>query len=129
MGTKNILLVLVGLGVYERSGIQYRACINISWIDRNICLDKFRKEVIGRMKQIHGGDVYRNKIKTYFSVNINPFGIPGAVEDALYTAVESCIKYPDINAAISYTVPATSALEAIQIRKTMILLFFSRHLL
>ena len=96
MGTKNILLVLVGLGVYERSGIQYRACINISWIDRNICLDKFRKEVIGRMKQIHGGDVYRNKIKTDFSVNINPFGIPGAVENALYTAVDSCTKYPDI---------------------------------
>ena len=52
--------------------------------------------MIGRMKQIHGGDVYRNKIKTDFSVNINPFGIPGAVEDALYTAVDSCTKYPDI---------------------------------
>lgn len=49
------------------------------------------------MKRIHGGDIYRNHVKTDFSVNINPFGVPDAVEAALYAAVESCTEYPDIS--------------------------------
>lgn len=50
------------------------------------------------MKGIHGGDIYRNDVKVDFSVNVNPLGIPKAVEAALYEAVENCSKYPDISA-------------------------------
>ncbi len=50
------------------------------------------------MREIHGGDVYRNHVKIDFSVNVNPFGIPKAVKAALYEAVENCSKYPDITA-------------------------------
>ena len=32
------------------------------------------------MKGIHGGDIYRNDVKVDFSVNVNPLGIPKAVE-------------------------------------------------
>lgn len=49
-----------------------------------------------KMKKIHGGDIYTNHVKTDFSVNVNPLGIPEAVEAALYEAVENCSKYPDI---------------------------------
>lgn len=50
------------------------------------------------MKGIHGGDIYRNRITMDFSVNVNPLGIPGAVEDAIYEAVPHCSSYPDIEA-------------------------------
>lgn len=50
------------------------------------------------MKTIHGGDVYRNTVTLDYSVNINPLGIPAAVETALHEAVNHCMKYPDINA-------------------------------
>ena len=49
-----------------------------------------------KMKGIHGGDIYRNYVKTDFSVNVNPLGIPEAVKMALYEAVKNCNKYPDI---------------------------------
>ena len=51
-----------------------------------------------KMKGIHGGDIYRNHVKVDFSVNVNPFGIPEAVEAALYEAIENCSKYTDISA-------------------------------
>lgn len=51
-----------------------------------------------KMKMIHGGDVYRNHVKTDFSVNVNPLGMPKAVEAALHNAVKECGKYPDITA-------------------------------
>lgn len=50
------------------------------------------------MKEIHGGDIYRNHVKADFSVNVNPLGIPEAVEAALYKAVENCSQYPDPSA-------------------------------
>ena len=50
------------------------------------------------MENVHGGDIYRNRIDLDFSVNINPSGIPKSVKAALYKAVESCDKYPDIEA-------------------------------
>ena len=53
------------------------------------------KNIIG-MKAMHGGDVYRNHVKTDFSVNVNPLGTPKAVEAALHNAVKECGKYPDI---------------------------------
>lgn len=45
---------------------------------------------------MHGGDIYRNKIKTDFSVNVNPLGIPESVKQALREAVEEAVCYPDI---------------------------------
>ena len=50
------------------------------------------------MQSIHGGDIYKNKVKFDFSVNVNPLGIPKGVEDALHQAVERCLEYPDIQA-------------------------------
>ena len=32
---------------------------------------------------IHGGDIYRNRVKLDFSININPLGVPDAVKTAL----------------------------------------------
>lgn len=49
-----------------------------------------------KMQEIHGGDIYRNKVNLDFSVNINPLGMPEGVEEALHAAVTSCQKYPDI---------------------------------
>ena len=50
------------------------------------------------MQAIHGGDIYRNRVKLDFSVNVNPLGIPEVVEAALYEAVEKCDRYPDMTA-------------------------------
>ena len=50
------------------------------------------------MQGIHGGDIYTNKVKLDFSVNVNPLGIPKGVEDALHQAVVRCQQYPDIRA-------------------------------
>ncbi len=46
-------------------------------------------------KSTHGGDVYRNQVKLDFSVNINPFGIPAGVKNALMEAIDVCTQYPD----------------------------------
>lgn len=50
------------------------------------------------MQVIHGGDIYTNKVKLDFSVNVNPLGIPKGVEEALHRAVVRCQEYPDIRA-------------------------------
>ena len=47
------------------------------------------------MNQIHGGDIYRNRVELDFSVNVNPLGIPVSVKAALHQAVGSCRFYPD----------------------------------
>ncbi len=47
---------------------------------------------------VHGGDIYRNKVKLDFSVNINPLGVPEAVRFALHEAAENCSTYPDMEA-------------------------------
>lgn len=61
--------------------------------------DKVRGVVLdlAKMKEIHGGDIYRNDVKIDFSVNSNPLGIPEAVESALHEAVENCSHYPDLS--------------------------------
>lgn len=51
---------------------------------------------------IHGGDIYRNRVELDFSVNINPFGIPQRVKEALHLAVEHCDAYPDLRAEALY---------------------------
>ena len=43
----------------------------------------------------HGGDIYNNDVILDFSVNINPFGMPDEVRDALIKAVDGCKNYPD----------------------------------
>lgn len=48
------------------------------------------------MKKMHGGDIYRNQVRTDFSVNVNPLGMPEAVASALHEAVEMCGSYPDM---------------------------------
>lgn len=45
---------------------------------------------------IHGGDIYRNRVQLDFSVNINPFGMPETVKEALENAVGDAVRYPDI---------------------------------
>ncbi len=47
------------------------------------------------MKQIHGGDIYRNRVNMDFSVNINPLGMPDGVKEALQRAAGRCQEYPD----------------------------------
>lgn len=44
---------------------------------------------------LHGGDIYRNRVELDFSVNINPFGVPQRVKEALHLAAEQCEQYPD----------------------------------
>ena len=51
-------------------------------------------------KYVHGGDVY-SYAEAYggapldLSANINPFGIPEKVRQAMHAAVEDCTRYPD----------------------------------
>lgn len=45
---------------------------------------------------IHGGDIYRNDVKFDFSVNINPYGIPESVRQAMLEGICECNHYPDI---------------------------------
>ena len=45
---------------------------------------------------MHGGDVYRNKVKYDFSISVNPLGMPQAVREAVVAAVSDAEKYPDI---------------------------------
>lgn len=40
--------------------------------------------------------IYRNQVSLDFSVNINPFGMPQRVREALEAAVAWCERYPDI---------------------------------
>lgn len=47
---------------------------------------------------IHGGDIYRNRVTIDFSVNVNPLGIPQAIQAAMHGAVGQCGRYPDIEA-------------------------------
>lgn len=49
---------------------------------------------------VHGGDIYSEKFKNRgkifdFSANINPFGLPKGVKDALKKAAVNCADYPD----------------------------------
>jgi len=46
--------------------------------------------------QIHGGDIYRNKVELDFSANINPFGMPERVAQAAMKGIEDAIHYPDV---------------------------------
>lgn len=47
------------------------------------------------MRQIHGGDIYRNDSCLDFSANINPFGMPASVREAAVKGIEASEHYPD----------------------------------
>ncbi|MCI9217075.1 histidinol-phosphate transaminase [Lachnospiraceae bacterium 42-17] len=47
-------------------------------------------------RQIHGGDIYRNKVVFDFSVNSNPLGVPGPVRLAAARGLAHIEHYPDI---------------------------------
>lgn len=47
------------------------------------------------MEQLHGGDIYRNKVEYDFSVNINPLGMPKHCMEAAKRGVELSVHYPD----------------------------------
>ena len=43
----------------------------------------------------HGGDIYRHKIRLDYSANLNPFGTPPLVKEAIVKASECLYPYPD----------------------------------
>lgn len=43
----------------------------------------------------HGGDIYRNRVKHDFSVNVNPFGPPDAVIESIREQADMAAVYPD----------------------------------
>ena len=47
------------------------------------------------MNYNHGGDIYGNKVKLDYSVNINPLGMPEKAKEAAKRGVELCTGYPD----------------------------------
>lgn len=47
------------------------------------------------MEYQHGGDIYRNRVDLDYSANINPYGLPAGVKEALWRAVGQCECYPD----------------------------------
>lgn len=47
-------------------------------------------------EELHGGDIYRNKVILDYSVNVNPLGIPQEVKEAMQKAIDVCDCYPDI---------------------------------
>lgn len=48
---------------------------------------------------MHGGDIYRNRVKLDFSVSINPLGVPPGMKEALWRAADLCESYPDPQAS------------------------------
>lgn len=48
-----------------------------------------------QIRNPHGGDLYSRPVTLDFSANINPFGTPQAVKDAVAASVDSLRNYPD----------------------------------
>lgn len=53
------------------------------------------------MRYVHGGDIYSyaiahgGQLPIDLSANINPYGIPKRVRQAMHNAIEQCVAYPD----------------------------------
>lgn len=47
------------------------------------------------MKDVHGGDSYRNQVAYDFSINVNPLGMPKGSISAAWEGVMAAHKYPD----------------------------------
>lgn len=43
----------------------------------------------------HGGDIYSQRIRWDFSVNLNPLGMPMGVKEAVKSSADFCSRYPD----------------------------------
>ncbi|MDO5292993.1 MAG: histidinol-phosphate transaminase [bacterium] len=43
----------------------------------------------------HGGEVYDKQVTLDYSINVNPFGMPDAVKEAITANMEQYVKYPD----------------------------------
>ena len=43
----------------------------------------------------HGGDIYQNQVQLDFSANVNPYGTPKPVRDAVTAAAKDLAAYPD----------------------------------
>jgi threonine-phosphate decarboxylase len=43
----------------------------------------------------HGGDVYQNRVTLDFSANVNPFGTPERVREAIRNSADHVARYPD----------------------------------
>ncbi len=52
------------------------------------------------MHHEHGGNIYKYKNDNLidFSANINPYGIPLSVKQAMYNSIDLCVHYPEPNA-------------------------------
>ena len=73
------------------------------------------------MKNIHGGDIYNNKVNMDYSVNINPLGMPDRVKRAMHDAVEHCDRYPDINCdRLRYAVAKDRAEEQLRQKQSIL---------
>lgn len=48
-----------------------------------------------RIEALHGGDVYRNEVRTDFSVNLNPLPMPVEVIEAMREGMTEIHQYPD----------------------------------
>ncbi len=48
---------------------------------------------------MHGGNIYTNKIKYDFSVNVNPLGIPKSAKKVAYKAIKNSFQYPDLESS------------------------------
>ncbi len=61
---------------------------------------------------IHGGDIYRNRVKIDFSISINPLGVPEKVQEAMREAVGVCSRYPDIHSeALRHSIGAMTGVD------------------
>lgn len=47
------------------------------------------------MSYQHGGDIYSQRIRWDFSVNLNPLGMPKDVQEAVKSSTDFCSQYPD----------------------------------
>ncbi len=47
-------------------------------------------------EELHGGDIYRNRIICDFSVNISPLGLPEGVKEVLRNQADAFTAYPDL---------------------------------
>lgn len=43
----------------------------------------------------HGGEIYDKEVALDYSINVNPFGMPKSVKEALVENMEAYVKYPD----------------------------------
>lgn len=59
-------------------------------------MEQERRNSQARQGQIHGGDIYRNRNVTDYSVNSNPLGPPETVFEALHKHAGDIVHYPDV---------------------------------